>query len=772
MLVHKGITVTLFPFAIICLATASSLPEVPVVECFKTSQPPIIDGRLTDASWKHAGRIGRFIWANGIDEPFAPTKAFLLWDEDNLYLALKCYEPRMDKIRISRTNRDSEVWEDDVVEIFIDTDPDTPEYYHIAVNPIGTLFDQITSQKPRKVSEWDSKAQIGTLITSDFWTVEIAIPLSSINAEPKVGGEWRFNLHRKEQRREEYTYWSPTYDRNYSWPHVPERFGVLRLSSRTPEGRKAKRILDIRVEGNRAVPTKEIIDIFGLKAGDAFEAGEIEGGLESLESTGWFEEISADTMEGEGGVRILVEVLEKELVYVDDVRIMGAKGPERLPLFTPDQLACRFGLIPGRMAVEDIDVKCRLIEQLYDHRGYIASVREDLEGSKLLIRIDAGKKPLSKASPPKGPLGLGVRRHLRFGGGGSDTIFNRVRGLILGPEFEVESTQNFGGGRIYGGFSYGFSDRRWDYQFGLESWLFKRHRLIAGIDVHKMTQIRDETLMPDNGEDFIASTIFGENFRDYYQREGYELSLTQVITPSNRIVLRFRDDIHRSLPKRTDWSLFRRDKIKRENLPADEGRMRSLILSYEFDSRNERRFAKRHFHRMPIPSHKTTNGWMGSISLEYAKSPLGAELNEKFDFMLFRFEITRYNRLSRYHFLDFRLKGAIADNALPLQYKFYLGGIGSLRGYRFQEFGGGDRMILANVEYKIAYKVKDGIGIGPIIFIDSGYVWEHDAEPSLRDLKTNIGVGFQIGSSLRINIAKPLEMGGKPMLSMRLRRAF
>ncbi|MFQ6043148.1 MAG: BamA/TamA family outer membrane protein [Candidatus Poribacteria bacterium] len=257
-----------------------------------------------------------------------------------------------------------------------------------------------------------------------------------------------------------------------------------------------------------------------------------------------------------------------------------------------------------------------------------------------------------------------------------------------------------------------------------------------------------------------------------YQREGYELSLTQIVTPSNSLALKFRDDDYRTVYKQTDWSIFNGDEIKRENLPADDGRMRSIILSYEFDSRNRKQTTKRHFHLMPIPSYRTTNGWRGTVSVEYAKSPLGAELNEKFDFALVKFEITRYNRLSQNQFLDFHLKGAIADNPLPLHYKFYLGGIGSLRGYKFHEFASGDKMILANVEYKIADKSKIGFVINPIIFADTGYVWEHDETAKLKDLKTDVGLGLQLGNSFRLNIAKPIEKDGKLRLNARLKRAF
>lgn len=804
MFTRKRITAMFFSLTLICFTAIlieytnsqetseySTERPIPFIECVKTSQPPVIDGKLTDASWRYSKKIDQFIWANGIDKPHIPTEAFLLWDDDNFYLAIKCYEPRMDKIKISRTNRDSKVWEDDVVEIFIHPAPDTPMYYHLAVNPIGTLFDRESSQNPRQDIEWNSDAQSATSIKSDFWVIEMAIPLFEIGPQPEVGDEWRFNLHRKEQRREEYTYWSPTYDKNFGWPHVPERFGILRLSEQPPEkqapevSEETHKISNITVNGNKVAPSERIIDIFGLKVGETIDMDEVAKGVENLESTGWFQSINADTSKNEDDAEILIEVLEKELIPVDSVRIIAGENSANIPLFSSDKLVSYFGFYPEIMTAEDIDVKCRLIEQLYSYKNYAALVSKDFEGNTLVIKIDAKRKASVQISSRVSRRSRHPTSHFRLSAGsgtGNVITFNRVRGLALGSGIEAESTHELGGGRMYGGFSYGFSDKDWNYQFGLEPWLFDQRKLMAGLDIHKTTQIRDETLFPNDEEDFFASAIFGWNLRDYYQREGYELSLTQIITPSNKLVLKFRDDDYRTLYKVTDWSLFRGDEIKRENLPADDGRMRSIILNYEFDSRKEKETTMRHFHPMPIPSHKTTNGWKGVVSMDYAKSPLGAELNDIFDFALFGFEITRYNRLSRNQFLDFRLKGAIADNPLPLQYKFYLGGIGSLRGYKFQEFEG-DRMILANVEYKITpnieYKIGDEkarfrirVDISPVIFVDTGYVWEHDETPRLKDLKTNVGIGFQGKDGYRINLAKPIEKGRKLRLTVRLQRAF
>ena len=220
-----------------------SEPEIPYAEIVKTLDPPVIDGKLDDECWQQAGRIEHFVWANGIENPHEPTEAYLLWDDQNFYVGIKCYESRMDMVRISNTEDDNEAWEDDMVQIFIDTTPDTEtDYYHIAVNSVGTVFDQeIVRAEPRKQKierskngvKWNSGGVFRTEIRSDFWSVEASIPFSALKVEPGEGDVWRFNLYRMEQRRAEYTYWSPTYV-SERWPHVPSRFGELIFAGGLP----------------------------------------------------------------------------------------------------------------------------------------------------------------------------------------------------------------------------------------------------------------------------------------------------------------------------------------------------------------------------------------------------------------------------------------------------------------------------------------------------------------------------------------------------------
>jgi outer membrane protein insertion porin family len=829
--------------------------EIPAAEVIKTLNPPVIDGRLDDKCWKSAGRIEDFVWADGIEMAHEPTEAYLLWDDRNFYIGIRCYESHMDTIKISNTEADNDAWADDMVQIFIDTTPDTEtDYYHIAVNPIGTVFDQEVDRAyvaQRRIessklgAKWNSGGLFDTDIRNDSWSIEAGIPLSVLKAKPEEGDVWRFNMYRMEQRRGEHTYWSPTYARA-EWPHVPARFGELvfitaQLIAETPpdissseaKGRpapseEALTIADITIEGNDTVSQEEIMGALGLRPGDLADVDVLSQAKLRLESLRWFENVGMDLTESDGGADLVVKVTEKEIILPSEVQIRGSV------FFTEDQIIDYFNFRPTKVTKEDVNIKCRLIEGLYKSKGYeMAAADSSVISNALVIDIDEGHidkikirgndkvrirdimgsldlkpgMPYKRAEIDKAVYTMRARlpyfRSVDWEPGRSDDglnivyidvkeddlikprldaigEFNRVHGLQLGLGSELKST--YGMARGYCKFSYGFSSEIWNYQLGMEKSWFRKHKATIGIDVLRITDTNDRELVSDV-EHFIAEAILGEAWRDFYQRQGYELNFGQELTHSTEFGIRYRNDDYTSLRKTSDWSLLNRsyadddwyeefrwigsthsrekyrrkgEKYKPENPPIEEGRMKSLIAEYSIDTRNSEK--------------DPTSGWFNTFSAEYAGERFGGD----FDFALYQANIRRYNRLSGNQFLAFRIKAATTDRELsPLHpRKFYLGGIGTLRGYSFKEFAG-DKMVLINAEYWIMTGWPPGVEkLGIVFFVDSGYTWPYESEMNMDDMKTNIGIGCQLGG-LRLNLASPIEEKGKEtVLSFRIARMF
>src|SRR5207245_1741485 len=81
-----------------------------------------------------------------VDASKAPlrTRAKLLWDKDNLYVAAELEES---DVRGIRTEHDDKLYLENVFEVFIDPDGDGENYAELEINALGTTLD-LTMTKP------------------------------------------------------------------------------------------------------------------------------------------------------------------------------------------------------------------------------------------------------------------------------------------------------------------------------------------------------------------------------------------------------------------------------------------------------------------------------------------------------------------------------------------------------------------------------------------------------------------------------------------------
>jgi hypothetical protein len=205
---------------------------------------PDIDGEM-DELYSRAARLT--MERNEGPEDMAVTHAteiYLLTDPRFLYIAFRIHEPSLDpatymkeevgKIdfakrfeNMSRVRErdqamwDDGTWEDAYVEMLLEPGarrrPD--DYYHIAVNTLGTLYDA----RDRDEINWDPAIQVKTKLGRDGWyVIEMAIPLDDlVPREQKFPKLWCANFLRMVHHVGEMA-WSR------SWKtHLPENFGTL-----------------------------------------------------------------------------------------------------------------------------------------------------------------------------------------------------------------------------------------------------------------------------------------------------------------------------------------------------------------------------------------------------------------------------------------------------------------------------------------------------------------------------------------------------------------
>lgn len=192
---------------------------LPRVDVPKISGVPVIDGVLNDPVWQQTPEIHITTTNLGRDATQI-SDIRLAYDDKNLYLGFKLYEPRIDQIKAAVTEHNGPVFQDDSIELFINPGSSDTSYYQFAVNTLNTHFEQKIGN-----SGWNAEWQSAVVKNSDSWSAEIAIPFSSIGiTEPPSRKEWRVNFCRNRfaNGEGENSCWSET----YGTYHTPSRFGI------------------------------------------------------------------------------------------------------------------------------------------------------------------------------------------------------------------------------------------------------------------------------------------------------------------------------------------------------------------------------------------------------------------------------------------------------------------------------------------------------------------------------------------------------------------
>ena len=124
-----------------------------------------------------------------------PTEVLMNYDDNGLNLQVSCFDPAIRKLVRGKKNapRDSALWNDECIEIFLSVPDSEKEYYHFAVNPSGTLYDAASYENSAK---WNPRWKAVITIGKDRWTAGIRIPFEAFGKVPEPGDVWGFSIKR------------------------------------------------------------------------------------------------------------------------------------------------------------------------------------------------------------------------------------------------------------------------------------------------------------------------------------------------------------------------------------------------------------------------------------------------------------------------------------------------------------------------------------------------------------------------------------------------
>jgi len=176
-----------------------------------------VDAVLDEPIWRQALLVNANVEVNPGENINAPvrTEALLAYDETNIYVGFRCYDPEPDKIRAHLTDRDN-VGSDDWVLILFDTFNDQRRSYDFMCNPFGIQGDLIeTFSGGGGGDAWDAIWYSEGQITDFGYVVEMVIPFRSLNFQHTSGEQtWSFDVVRSYPRNVRHHIGSFPRDRN------------------------------------------------------------------------------------------------------------------------------------------------------------------------------------------------------------------------------------------------------------------------------------------------------------------------------------------------------------------------------------------------------------------------------------------------------------------------------------------------------------------------------------------------------------------------------
>lgn len=172
---------------------------------------------------------------SGIEAPPERTGAArLLWTETALYVRFDCEqgEPFVISNQPDTTKEAERLWERDVCEIFVASNPDQPEkYFEFEVAPTGEWLDyaihQLADRRETDIT-YNSGIKTAAKIGANNLIVIFSVGWQAFGKKPQAGEKWRGNLFRCVGAGETrgYLAWQPTLTEKPNF-HVPSVFGVF-----------------------------------------------------------------------------------------------------------------------------------------------------------------------------------------------------------------------------------------------------------------------------------------------------------------------------------------------------------------------------------------------------------------------------------------------------------------------------------------------------------------------------------------------------------------
>ncbi len=186
----------------------------PSLAAWRAQDAVVLDGVLDEADWQRADTTDA-IWLQTQPNPgfpfSEPTVVRIMYDDENLYIGARMYDREPDRITVPGIEQDYNTTQSDLLGFALDTFLDRQNAFLFAINPEGAIFDAQAFNDQQSVNRsWEGVIHVETTQDDSGWTVEVAVPFSTLRYDPTLRDQtWGLNFSRRIRRRNEDGMWAP-----------------------------------------------------------------------------------------------------------------------------------------------------------------------------------------------------------------------------------------------------------------------------------------------------------------------------------------------------------------------------------------------------------------------------------------------------------------------------------------------------------------------------------------------------------------------------------
>lgn len=182
--------------------------EDKVIRVHRLEVAPTIDGRIGSDEWSNATRVHDLHEVEPVEftAPSERTIWYVAASDSVLYIAAYAYDSDPGGIVARVLRYGAGLDDDDSMTIIVDPFHNRRSGYSFTLNPNGVRADAIYTSPTRYSDDWNGIWQGAARIVDDGWTMEMALPFSTLTFDPE-NDTWGINFSRRIARHSEQIAW-------------------------------------------------------------------------------------------------------------------------------------------------------------------------------------------------------------------------------------------------------------------------------------------------------------------------------------------------------------------------------------------------------------------------------------------------------------------------------------------------------------------------------------------------------------------------------------